>query len=361
MARIALKRMEQQSLPILDSDDFFRGDVALSATPQPSGLKVLGYTIFKRLRKVLVPVDVLPELWRRAGLPDRYLPSPPDGSDVFRSAAMEAFNVDGRDLIEVEFRNKRFTTEQGDEVVLHGPHRIRLMLRSVKGEEDEILRAVVREIVSKEKKSLFHGTIINLRWDKLKKSYTVDYVPGAKEEYDYGIYEDRFHQLFKLYMTHFGRPTIARMIFEVLQDNYAVHIFDQSGFYFVGKEYEQLAHSIKTFIESLAPYAVEPGNVPLCNLATTVETKHDRENIVAGVVSTAQRILSEIQYKIEKREEEGKKVTRNQIKEFEEKRAYLERTVDYYRQLLDAELDAAQMIIKVIESRISELASQVTL
>lgn len=332
--------------------------VITGTTSQPQGValdddSVLGFFVCRCISDHYVPVHQLHTLWTGHGLDPKYLPSnPPSKEDAF-SKAVEVFEEKGRrsTLPIVELHNQWFTNDRGEEICLNGLYRVRLLVRPVTNNREEIVRHIIREIVDEKGKTLVHGRVATLTWKKKMQEAIVriddrvepDLLPHLTAA------EREFRRMFTLYSTHYDANTVRSAIARLFADLNAIPIV-RRGPLFVPRNHKDKVDGLERFVDDLAPYAARSSEPPQLEAVTVANADKERQTVFDAFMRETLREMDEAIGMIERARENGEELDES-LKRLPEK---LNQRINQYKELLDINLDILELQLKQLQAKLSE-------
>ncbi|NLI11533.1 DUF6744 family protein [Pelotomaculum propionicicum] len=215
---------------------------------------LLGHLEFHTVPDLRIQKSDLASLWLKHNLPNEFLPGEIRPCDAFRRATASA-----QQTVTVNWNG--------------GQYKARLMIREIKSNNEEITRALVREVIDGRNEVLDYATAGKLTFRRKNNSIHIQRDPYLHPEYNYYGILDRIERTYNEFINYHTRDTVRNLVNKVINSANPVNIIPRSQGKFIPKNNYYLLLGLKGLLEELRPYAKGECGMDLIPIVNTAEQR----------------------------------------------------------------------------------------
>ena len=247
--------------------------VKTNAQLDPSIL--LGHLEFHHIPDLKIHKDDLTKLFQMYNLPLSYMPNEIRPHDAYRRATATAAQT-----LEITYDGKIKSAK--------------LLVREVFCDNKRVMRHLVREVIDQAQEKPMYITVGRLKFDRNSNDMDVDWDANYIDEADYKGVVEAVKTLFTEWTQYHTKDTIRNIVTRMIKDTNPVSIMSRGKAVFIPKSAIDRLTDIKSMIESLHPWAIEPPAMDLLPMIDTIDQRQFVQNrLQSDVVHEANSLMAD--------------------------------------------------------------------
>ncbi len=313
----------------------------------------LGNLLWYTVGGMEIPIERMKELFKKHGVPEKYLPKEPRTVDAFKSASKEQENekyivVDGEVEIEVPVEPKP-RGKQGKDVKV----KTKTVLR-----KDAKYRLFVNKEATKDTESL--PVVGTWKFDHDTGKITATSIDTNGREADFKAATENLLRRYEILKTHYTDKDIRDMLRTIVHSMNSISLRPSGAVYFAPIEHEKLLISVSNLIEEIANEFSKTGTKSEMTTVPVVDTKKQRDLIYVKfeteAIAEIEKMLVETTSLLKK---QGAEIVPSKFREYCEALDYIKQNKAKYEALLQQTLDKTQAQLDILQQQLMQVSERV--